>query len=168
MNMKTRRRMFESLSSFEPLYIYQSGDTDFKNCTHRSETYEGLIPGTVYDVCSIAFGEECFEIENSAHQNATNRIYYLYLDVTRYKKIIVEGYNPNTSSDLGESRVGVFSSDGLKERDFTEETSKKIGWSFSEPNRYEFDVENLKETRVLAFCNTSRYAEPKIYEIRME
>lgn len=169
MNMSARRRMLEGAVSFasEPLYIYQSGDTDLKNCTHRSETFQSLV-GATMNACEIDFDEKYFEILNSSHQNATNRIYYLYLDVTRYKKIIVKGINPNTSNDLGESRVGVFSSDGLKERDFTEETSQKIGLNLFESNTYEFDVEKLKGTQVLAFCNTSRYAEPQIYEIRME
>ena len=162
--------MLEGAVSFasKPFYIYQSGDTSFKNCTHRSEKYNGLIPGTTYDACSIVFKEEYFTIENSVHQNATNRVYYFYMDVTNYKKIVVMGYNPSPSYELGETRVGVFSSYGLKEKDFTDETSKKIAWSFSEPDRYEFDVEDLNGTQVLAFCNSRRYVDLKIYEIRIE
>lgn len=163
--MEIRRRLLDSSLSWasEPLYIYQSGDESFKNCTHRSETYEGLL-GTTYDACSISFDDSYFKVNPSSHQNATNTIYYFYLDVTRYKKIIVKAFAANT--DVSEARVGVFETDGLKSSSFNDENSVEIKQGFS-PKEYEFDVEDFKGTRVLAI-REKNFSAGMYYEIRME
>lgn len=166
MNMKTRRRMLEVLFDFasEPLYIYKGGEEAFQNCTHRSETYQGLL-GATYDVCSIRFNNDYFSIESSNHQNADDRIYYFYLDAARYKKVVVKVY---TTYMEGETRFGVFDHDGLKKNSFTEENSKAIGLWIDGPREFEFDITEAKGTKILAFCMSSNYCNPMIYEIRME
>ena len=175
MNMNTRRRMLEALSSFatEPLYIYQSGDTSFKNCTHRSETYEGLIPGAIYDAVTISFKDKYFGIVPSSHQNAHDTIYYFYLDVTRYRKIVVKALRTTSGEQdtMVDPRVGVFDSDGLKRSSFTDENSKEVTkhdiFGFVDPEELVFDVTELKGTKVLAFKEYN-WSAGAYYEIRME
>ena len=176
MNMIARRRMLESLSSFasEPLYIYRGGEV-IENCTHRSETFEGLIPGTIYDACDLYFGDDLigdyFYLNASNHQNAFNKtVYYFYLDVTRYKKIILRCKESvkQDGTQRGAIRVGVFDRDGLLLSDFTEENSKEVPEVLLYPENIEFDVTNLKGKKVLAFGLEEIAGRPFVYELRME
>ena len=158
MNMIARRRMLESLSSFasEPLYIYRGGEV-IENCTHRSETFEGLIPGTIYDACDLYFGDDLIGD-------------YFYLDVTRYKKIILRCKESvkQDGTQRGAIRVGVFDRDGLLLSDFTEENSKEVPEVLLYPENIEFDVTNLKGKKVLAFGLEEIAGRPFVYELRME
>ena len=175
MNMSVRRRMLESAVSFasEPLYIYQSGDKSFKNCTHRAEKYKNLI-GAEENAINIYFEDKYFGFTPSSHQNADDlSVYYLYLDVTRYKKIVVKALRI-TSGDIDKSvepRVGVFDSDGLKCSVFTDENSLEVTkhdiFGVSEPEELAFDVKEMKGTKILAFSEEN-YRGGAYFEIRME
>lgn len=144
MNFETRRRMLMASEKVERLYIYKQGNSGFENCTYS--TYKSFLG----DSMKIEFNYSGYKSAALMKGSGTKGRVYFYIDVTKYKNIIIEGYHSTKGkdSDFFGFSENVDISTALKETQITTDKTNPMGI-------YEFDVSDKTGGIIFAYERNS-------------